>query len=81
MLFFQGSESLLNLKARVSFNLDLILRVPNPLLGDVNLLGNLHISSMKSHKEYIHVRINMHLNIQRNGLLTNLPMRGPSSMT
>ena len=63
ILFFQGFESLLDLEARVGFSLDLIMRVPNPLLGDVNLLGHLHISNTKSHEEYIHVRINTHLNV------------------
>ena len=57
----------------MGFNLDLIIRVPNPFLSDVNLLGNLHISNTESHKECISTQISTHLNVQRRGLLTNLP--------
>ena len=45
MLFFKGSKSLLNLKMGLGLNLNLVMSVPNPLLGNVNLLGNLRISS------------------------------------
>ena len=65
----------------MGFSLDLIIRIPNPFLGDVNLLGNLHISNTKSHKECIPTQISTHLNVYRRGLLTNLPVLGPSSTT
>ena len=69
MLLFQGSESLLDLKVRVGLGLNLVVRVPNPLLSDVNLLGNLNISGTKSHKTHQSVkfehckRTNAHQNI------------------
>ena len=47
MLFFKGFESLLNLKTGVGLSLNLIISVPNPLLDNVNLLGNLRISSKR----------------------------------
>ena len=54
MLFFQGSESLLNLKTGVGLSLDLVTGIPNPLLNYINLLGNLHKSS-KGGNKYIHI--------------------------
>ena len=87
MLLFQGSVSLLDLEARVGLGLNLVIRVLDPLLGDVNLLGNLHISGTKSHKTHQSVkferckRTNAHQNILWKGVLANSPIRGPSSTT
>ena len=55
VLFFQGSKSLLNLKARVGLSLNLVTGIPNPLLGYINLLGNLHKSGKRVIKIYTHV--------------------------
>ena len=56
MLLFQGSESLLDLEARVGLGLNLVVRVPDPLLSDINLLGNLNIVGTKSHKTHKNVK-------------------------
>ena len=36
----------------MGLGLNLVVRVPDPLLGDVNLLGNLNIVGTKSHKTH-----------------------------
>ena len=87
MLLSQGSESLLDLEALVGLGLNPVVRVPDPLLGDVNLLGNLNIVGTKSHKAHKIVkferckRTNARQNIRWKGVLANSPTRGPSSMT
>ena len=45
MPFFKGSESLLNFKTGVGLSFNLIMSVPDPLLGHINLLSELHDNS------------------------------------
>ena len=79
--------SLLDLIARVGLGLNLVIKVPDPLLGDINLLGNLNISGTKSHKTHQSVkcdrckRTNAYQNILWKGVLANSPTRGPSLTT
>ena len=49
MLFFKGSQRLLNLKTGVGLSLNLVMSVPDPLLDYINLLDNL----LKSNKGVI----------------------------
>ena len=71
--------SLLDLIARVGLGLNLVIKVPDPLLGDINLLGNLNISGTKSHKTHQSVkcdrckRKNAYQNILWKGVLANSP--------
>ena len=43
----------------MGLGLNLVVRVPNPLLGNVNLLGNLNIVSTKSHRTYKVLNLNV----------------------
>ena len=63
MLFFEGSESLLDLKTGVGLSLSLVMSILNPLLGYIDLLSNLRVSSKRGHKKYIHIQINVHLSV------------------
>ena len=40
----------------MGLGLNLVVRVPDPLLGNVNLLGNLNIVGTKSHKTHKSVK-------------------------
>ena len=40
----------------MGLGLNLVVRVPDPLLSDINLLGNLNIVGTKSHKTHKNVK-------------------------